>query len=62
MDEGTETTCIGFGPFYDQQGRAHSHDPNNHRAYYSCSRGHRWQHNWKAECPECGKWWEADDE
>jgi hypothetical protein len=55
--EGTESTCAGFFPFYDEHGAYHSHDPNRHTTTYRCTRGHRWQERQRVKCPACGQWW-----
>jgi hypothetical protein len=47
---GSTTTLMGFTPFYDEDGRYHSHDPNTKTTYYSCSNGHSWTETSKSKC------------
>jgi hypothetical protein len=42
-DLGGRTTLMGWMPFYDEDGRYHSHDLNETTHSYRCSRGHYWE-------------------
>lgn len=58
-DRGGARTLMGFFPFFDDQGRRHSHDPNTTSHDYRCSRGHSWKEEEQTPCPVCGpsdKW------
>lgn len=46
----TETTCLGYTPFYDEEGRFHDHDPNRRRSRMRCSNGHSWPETYRAKC------------
>ena len=35
-------TCIGFIPYYDEDGHYHHNDPNKTTTEYACSNGHHW--------------------
>ena len=35
-------TCIGYTPYYDEDGNYHQNDPNKTTTEYSCSHGHFW--------------------
>jgi hypothetical protein len=37
---GTFSTCMGWNPFYDEEGRYHAHDPNYRNERLNCSNGH----------------------
>ena len=54
IDAGTETTCAGWFPYFDEQGRRHSHDPNRHSTRYNCSQGHWWDVTTYARCKAKG--------
>jgi hypothetical protein len=45
------TNCLGWRPFYDEDGRYHRHDPNRRRAHYSCSHGHHFVIKSRPSCP-----------
>lgn len=47
------TTCMGWAPFYDEDGNYHSHDPNRHETAYSCSNGHYFGESSVVKCPSC---------
>lgn len=36
------STAMFVPPFWDEEGRYHSHDPNVRKRTYECSRGHQW--------------------
>jgi hypothetical protein len=38
----TVTTCTGFLPFQDAEGRTHYHDRNRKTTSVTCRNGHRW--------------------
>jgi hypothetical protein len=42
--------CVHWFPYYDQDGKQHSHDPNLHTTAYECSNGHTWVENKRREC------------
>ncbi len=35
-------TCMGFTPYYDEDGVYQHNDPNTTTTDYSCSNGHAW--------------------
>lgn len=37
-------------PYYDEDGKSHTHDRNINTVEYSCSNGHRWQLNSSGSC------------
>ena len=43
-------TCMGWQPYYDEDGRHHSHDPNTHQTQYSCSNAHKWAEDSSPAC------------
>jgi len=47
---GTET-LLGFNPYYDEEGRYHSHDPNTFTGRYKCSNDHEWIEQETTPCP-----------
>ena len=49
----TSVTCMGYQPYYDEEGKFHRHDPNWHSSSFRCSRGHEWTRSWKAGCGAC---------
>ena len=55
-------TLMHFAPFYDKEGRCHTHDRNTTTQSFSCSNGHTWQEGFQNYC-WCG-WpgmiWEAE--
>lgn len=51
------TTCMGFSPYYDEDGKHHSHDPNTSTVSFSCSNGHSWVERIGGSC-WCG--WSRD--
>lgn len=51
MSVGTSMTTLMYSaPFYDEEGRYHSHNPNTTTTEYSCSNGHRWRESVKPKC------------
>ena len=36
------TTLMGWQPYYDEEGKYHSHDPNTTTIHFQCSNGHSW--------------------
>ena len=44
-------TCLGWQPFYDENGTYHSHNPNRHTVSYQCSEGHNWAESHLSRCP-----------
>lgn len=53
FSQGTQTTLMGFSPFWNEAGIFHSHDPNTHTTGMRCSRGHSLYAKWLAPCPNC---------
>lgn len=53
-DGATRTLMGGGGPFWDEEGVRHSHEPNITTSGYHCSNGHRWTHRWLPACPAKG--------
>lgn len=47
---GSETTCVYYAPFYDEQGNYHHHDANAVRTSYRCSNGHKWVEVSRGSC------------
>lgn len=54
-------TCMGWTPYYDEDGFYHSHDPNWHSIRYRCSRGHTWGESRHKQCPVPDCDWGKDD-
>ena len=51
---GTSTiTCMGYAPYYDEEGQFHAHDPNGTQTSYQCSNGHKWM-RWQYSRCWCG--------
>ena len=50
------TTAAYYPPFYDEEGRYHSHDGNTTSTTYECSNGHRF---YIAGQPSCWCGWPA---
>lgn len=46
-------TCMGWQPYYDEDGQYHSHDPNTTTTDYTCSNGHEWTNSQVPPCPSC---------
>lgn len=46
----TMSTAMHCPPFYDEDGKLHTHDSNRHRTDYSCSRGHSWTETKTGTC------------
>jgi hypothetical protein len=53
-DSGTSSTLLGWMPYFDEEGKKHSHDPNRCSTVYTCSQGHRFVHRYHIACPTCG--------
>jgi hypothetical protein len=51
-------TLMGWSPYYDENGKFHSHDPNTITTDYKCSNGHSWEEQSHITC-WCG-WPEKD--
>ena len=51
---GSTSTCMGYKPYYDEDGVYHSHDGNTVASMYSCSQGHSWTLRGKRPCPAEG--------
>jgi len=43
-------TAMYCAPFYDEEGRLHSHDSNIHTTSYHCNKGHKWTVKSKGKC------------
>jgi hypothetical protein len=54
-DRGGSMTCMGYWPYYDEEGIEHIHNPNWHRNVYECSNGHLTETSRLSPCPakEC---------
>ena len=46
----SSTTAMHCSPFYDSEGRYHSHDSNRRTTSYTCSNGHRWRAEDNGSC------------
>ena len=51
FEQGSTKTLLGWRPFWDEDGKRHSHDPNTVTSYYKCSNGHVWGTKSKVPCP-----------
>lgn len=49
----SSTLMGGGGPYYDEDGSYHRHDPNTISTTYKCSNGHKWVEKSKHSCPGC---------
>jgi RNA polymerase subunit RPABC4/transcription elongation factor Spt4 len=47
------STAMYCAPYYDEDGKYHSHDGNTHTTSYSCSNGHTWAESNTGTCPSC---------
>jgi len=47
---GGYATLLGWEPFYDEAGNYHSHDPNVHISYITCTHGHRYMRRIELGC------------
>ncbi len=47
------STLMYCAPYYDEDGKYHSHDSNTHTTNYSCSHGHTWSESSTGTCPSC---------
>jgi hypothetical protein len=45
------TLMNGVSPYWDEDGKLHTHDPNIYTATFGCSRGHRWSEVYAHGCP-----------
>lgn len=50
---GGTVTCMGWSPYYDEDGTFHSHDPNRHANAFSCGNGHQFTQTSYLHCPAC---------
>lgn len=50
FDYGSSTTLLNCRPFYDEQGRHHTHDSNTTTTEYRCSNGHSWTDKSTGSC------------
>jgi hypothetical protein len=50
FDRGGTTTLLNCRPFYDEQGRHHTHDSNTTTTGYRCSNGHEWTEKSTGSC------------
>ncbi len=50
---GSRRTLMHCSPYYDEDGKLHSHNRNTTTSSYSCSEGHRWSIKIKGRCPNC---------
>ena len=50
---GSSQTALSWGPFWDEDGRPHRHNPNRLRHTLLCSKGHTWEQIERFECPTC---------
>jgi len=51
-DHGGRKTLMSHSPYYDEEGKYHSHDPNTVTYDYACSKGHRFTHSYRGDCPQ----------
>ena len=51
--KGGSTTCLGYAPYYDEDGNYHNHDPNHTNYSYECSNGHEWHEKVYRSCSSC---------
>lgn len=47
------STLMYCPPYYDEDGKYHSHDSNIHSTNYSCTKGHQWSESSTGTCPSC---------
>lgn len=47
------STLMYCAPYYDENGKYHSHDMNRHTTNYNCSHGHTWSESSTGICPSC---------
>jgi hypothetical protein len=50
---GMIVTNMGFTPYYDEEGRYHSHDPNLSTQFFECSNGHVSKVTTLKKCGSC---------
>jgi hypothetical protein len=51
---GGSSTLMGYSPFYDEDGKRHSHDGNTTSYEFRCNRGHSFQTSRKGSSCWCG--------
>ncbi len=51
QSSGAMSTLLASFPYYDEQGRYHSHNPNRVSNSYSCSNGHKFTITGRDKCP-----------
>ena len=51
----SSSTLMYCSPWYDEDGKYHSHDMNWRTTSYQCSNGHRWSVHEQGSCP-AGDW------
>lgn len=51
--KGCTKALMGWSPYYDEDGKYHSHDGNVTTAGFSCSNGHYFQRKYRDRCPSC---------
>lgn len=44
------TTLMYCPPFYDEEGKHHTHDSNTTTIQYECSNGHKWSDKKSGSC------------
>ena len=49
--EGSMETCMGYVPYYDEDGHYHVHNRNSRTTGYHCSEGHCWDIITRRGCP-----------
>jgi len=47
------STLMYCAPYYDEDGKYHSHDSNVNATEYNCSQGHKWSESHIGICPSC---------
>lgn len=52
LSSGGGSTCAGWIPFFDEDGKYHSHDPNTTQSESHCSNGHKFIHKYMSKCCE----------
>lgn len=53
MINNTTMTCMGWLPYYNEDGKYHSHNPNKISTSYICSNKHCFNMSALAPCPSC---------
>jgi hypothetical protein len=49
--DGDQETCMGYIPYYDEDGHRHVHNRNIRVTSYHCSEGHQWYESTQRACP-----------